>query len=88
MVGCCPQVTPKCFLTEAYKHAGHQGVERTLARLMQNAYWVGMAQDVGQYCSCCIKCQITKALPHVPYSAKHSESPSHTPPLITPWEIE
>ena len=61
-----PKSLQQCFLAEAHEHAGHQGVERTLDRLMQNAYWVGMAKDVGQYCSCCIKCQITKAPPHMP----------------------
>ena len=55
-------------------------MERTLDRLMQNAYWVGMAKDVGQYCSCCIKCQITKAPPHMPVPLQ---------PVIAsrPWEL-
>ena len=29
---------------EVHDHAGHQGVERTLARVMENAYWVGMTK--------------------------------------------
>ena len=61
-----PKSLRKYFLAEAHEHAGHQGAERTLDRLMQNAYWVGMAKDVGRHCSSCIKCQITKAHPHVP----------------------
>ena len=44
-----PKSLQNCFLAEAHEHAGHQGMERTLSRLMQHAYWVGMAKDVGQY---------------------------------------
>ena len=75
-----PKSLQSCFLAEAHEHAGHQGMERTLSRLMQHAYWVGMAKDVGQYCGCCIKCQITKAPPHVPVPLK---------PVIAsrPWEL-
>ena len=64
----CPKSLQKHFLTEAHDHAGHQGAERTLDRLMQNAYWVGMARDVAQYCNHCIKCQTTKGRPGVPAS--------------------
>ena len=75
-----PKSLQNCFLAEAHEHAGHQGMERTLSRLMQHAYWVGMAKDVGQYCGCCIKCQITKAPPHVPVPLK---------PVIAsrPWKL-
>ena len=61
-----PKSLQKHFLTEAHDHAGHQGAERTLDRLMQNAYWVGMARDVAQYCNHCIKCQTTKGRPGAP----------------------
>ena len=30
---------------------GHQGISKTLQRLQEVAYWVGMAQDVSQYCA-------------------------------------
>ena len=75
-----PRSLQKQFLTEAHEHAGHQGAERTLDRLMQNAYWVGMARDVAQYCSHCIKCQTTKACPGVPAPLQ---------PVIAsrPWEL-
>ena len=78
MAVCCPKIA--CFLAEAHKHTGHQGAERMLDRHMQNAYWVGMAKDVGQHCSCCIKCQTTKAHPHVPAPLQ---------PVIAsrPWEL-
>jgi len=61
-----PQSMRRSFLVEANGHAGHQGAEQTLVRLMQNAYWVGMAKDVGQYCSHCIRCQIANAQPYKP----------------------
>ena len=75
-----PRSLQKQFLTEAHEHAGHQGAEWTLDRLMQNAYWVGMARDVAQYCSHCIKCQTTKARPGVPAPLQ---------PVIAsrPWEL-
>ena len=46
---------------EAHDHPGHQGVEWTLARLMENDYWVGVAKDVGKYCKHCFKCQTVNA---------------------------
>ena len=36
--------------------AGHQGFDKTLRRLQQEAYWVGMARDVELYCRECVKC--------------------------------
>ena len=40
--------------------AGHQGTAKTLHRLQEVAYWVGMAQAVSQYCTQCIVCQQAK----------------------------
>ena len=40
--------------------SGHQGVDKTLARLRQEAYWVGMAEDIDSYCRQCVKCQQAK----------------------------
>ena len=40
--------------------AGHQGFERTLERLRQEAYWVSMARDVERYCRECTKYQQSK----------------------------
>ena len=37
--------------------AGHQGSEKTLQRLRQEAYWVNMAHDVDKYCEQCVVCQ-------------------------------
>ena len=40
--------------------AGHLGSEKTLERLRMQAYWVGMARDVEQYCQECYTCQKSK----------------------------
>ena len=60
--------------------SGHQGAERTLSRLSEFSYWVGMAKDVSQYCSHCVPCQKAKApLP----------KPVPMQPIIAtrPWEM-
>ena len=63
-----PQSMQKSFLEEAHDYAGHQGTERTLARLLENAYWVGMAKDVGQHCKHCVRCQVANAQANKPAS--------------------
>ena len=75
-----PQSLHQFFLEEAHDRAGHQGSERTLDRLSQTAYWVGMAKEVSQYCSHCFTCQTAKALPHTPVPLQ---------PVIAsrPWEL-
>ena len=60
--------------------AGHQGIAKTLKRVKQEGYWVGMAKDVYSYCTNCLLCQKAK-LPFPP-----------CPPLVnTPigkqWQI-
>jgi len=75
-----PQSLQRSFLKDAHDQAGHQGMERTLDRLLQTAYWVGMAKAVGHYCSHCFTCQTTKAPPHAPVPLQ---------PVIAsrPWEL-
>ena len=60
--------------------AGHQGSERTLQRLRQEAYWVSMAKDVERHCRECTKCQQAK-LP-MPQRA-----PLTNVPIGRPWEM-
>ena len=55
---CGPQI-PKVFLCNVHEEAGHQGSDRTLARLVEVAYWVGMGCDAAQHCRTCVKHQIT-----------------------------
>ena len=47
--------------------AGHQGAEKTLERLCQEAYWVNMARDTENHCRECSKCQ--QAKPPMPQRA-------------------
>jgi len=67
----------KKFLHMAHDASGHQG---TLARLLDFTYWVGMAREVGKYCTCCTTCQMAKA-PATP--------PAPLQPIVTsrPWEM-
>ena len=64
----------------AHDTSGHQGTDKTLARLSDFTYWVGMARDVGNYCTCCVTCQMAKA-PAAP--------PASLQPIVTsrPWEL-
>ena len=56
------------------------GTAKTLARLSNFTYWVGMARDAGQYCTCCTTCQNAKA---------PATSPAPLQPIVTtrPWEL-
>ena len=75
-----PSSLQSMFLKLAHEDSGHQGVERTLSRLTDVAYWVGMAKSTTHHCKVCIKCQISKAtLPR----------PAPLQPILTtrPWEM-
>ena len=68
------------FLKLVHEDCGHQGVERTLSRLSNIAYWVGMAKNVVHHCKVCVKCQFSKAPPPKPIPLQ--------PVLATrPWEM-
>ena len=75
-----PKSQQKTFLTIVHEDSGHQGIDRTLARLSEMAYWVGMGKDVVRHCTHCYKCQITKA---------PEQSPAPLQPIIAskPWEL-
>ena len=60
--------------------AGHQGSDRTLERLRNEAYWVSMAQDVERHCRECTKCQQSK-LPMPP------RAPLRNVPVGRPWQM-
>ena len=51
-----------------------------MARLSEMAYWVGLGNDVAHYCTCCFKCQVTKA---------PEQTPAPLQPVIAtkPWEL-
>ena len=56
-----PSSLQSLFLKLAHEDLDHQKVERTLSRLTDVAYWVGMAKNTTHHCKVCIKCQISKA---------------------------
>ncbi|KAL5481615.1 hypothetical protein EMCRGX_G021810 [Ephydatia muelleri] len=58
--------------------AGHQGIEKTLQRLKQEAFWANVAKDVNQYCSKCVVCQQAK-LP--------TPAPMTNIPIGRPWKM-
>ena len=60
--------------------AGHQGIAKTLKRVQQEAYWVGMAKDVYSYYTNCMVCQ--KAKPPLPPRA-----PLVNTPIGKPWQM-
>ena len=60
--------------------AGHLGSDKTLERLRQEAYWVGMARDVNQHCRECTKCQQAK----LPAPQK---APLTNVPIGRPWQM-
>ena len=75
-----PRSLQGLFLKLVHEDCGHQGVERTLSRLSDIAYWVGMAKNVVHHCKVCVKCQFSKAPPPKPIPLQ--------PVLATrPWEM-
>ena len=75
-----PKSQQKTFLNIAHDDSGHQGADRTMARLAEIVYWVGMGKDVVHHCIHCFKCQINK----VP-----AQQPAPLQPIIAsrPWEL-
>ena len=60
--------------------AGHQGIVKTLQRLQESAYWVGMAQNVAKYCRQCTVCQQAKLPAPTP-------APLTNVPIGGPWQM-
>ena len=42
------------FLRSAHEESGHQGMDRTMARLSEVAYWVRMGKDVAAGTVCVV----------------------------------
>ena len=47
--------------------AGHEGIEKTIARIASNYYFPGMKKDVTSHIAQCNTCQTTKHARHRPY---------------------
>ena len=60
--------------------AGHQGVEKTLTRLRQEAFWPNMHNDVKEFCKNCVLCQRSK-LPNL------TPAPLTSMPIGRSWEM-
>ena len=60
--------------------AGHQGVEKTLARLRQEAFWPNMHNEVKEFCKNCVLCQRSK-LPNP------TPAPLTSMPIGRSWEM-
>ena len=57
-----PQALRESTLAEAHGSvaSGHFGIKRTLLRLRRSSYWVGMRQDVQEWCRVCEVCAAKK----------------------------
>ena len=75
-----PKSLQRSFLKIAHEESGHQGIDRTLDRLSEVAYWVGQGRDVVHHCRYCTRCQFTKA---------PESMPAPLQPVIAskPWEL-
>ena len=56
-----PYSLQNLFLKLAHDDSGHQGVDRTMSKLSDMVYWIGMGRKVADYCKFCVKCQYCKA---------------------------
>ena len=75
-----PNFLCKEFLHMAHNAAGHLGTAKTIARLSDFTYWVGIAKNAGYHCTHCVTCQMVKA-PARPTASLQ--------PIVTsrPWEM-
>jgi len=65
----------QCVMTPAHAGvmSGHQGVHRTLERVVKSFWWLGMSNDVNNFCHSCDICQRTVSkgrTPKVPLRKK------------------
>ena len=75
-----PDCLRKELLYMAQNAAGYQGTDKTIARLSDFTYRVGIAKDAGYHCTHCVACQMVK----VP-----ARPPASLQPVLTSrsWEI-
>lgn len=50
---------------------GHFGRDKTLAKINERYYWMGMVEDVKDFCRTCEKCQRANRFESNPYGAAH-----------------
>ena len=79
-------ILPMSLRKEALQHnhdhpsAGHLGVDKTLQRILKEAYWVYMASDVTKYCHECTRCQQVKP-------SKPTRAPLTSVPIGRVWQM-
>ena len=79
-------ILPMSLRKEALQHnhdhpsAGHLGVDKTLQRILKEAYWVYMASDVTKYCHECTRCQQVKP-------SKPTRAPLSSVPIGRAWQM-
>lgn len=56
-----PEALKPHVLESLHDHAGHQGIERTLALVRTRCFWPGMQRDTTEYCRRCERCTLAKA---------------------------
>ena len=62
--------------------AGHPGVNRTMATIVQRFFWPGMTKDIRRYVKVCSTCQRIKSVRHKPYGLLQS-----LPVPDRPWQM-
>ena len=76
-----PSMRPQLLHRTHYEpSAEHQGTDKTLNRLQEEAYWVGMASDVEKHCRECLNCQQRK-------QPLHTKAPMTSIPIGHAWEM-
>ena len=76
-----PSMKPQLLqCTHNEPSAGHQGTDKTLHHLQEEAYWVGMASDVEKHCKECLNCQQRK-------QPLHTKVTMTSIPIGHPWEM-
>jgi len=82
---CLPKGADKVHILQEMhdsKTAGHQGVRRTLAKVIGIFYWAGMYGDVVKYVETCHRCQLSK----IDRRAQMGE-PRALPVPEEPWDM-
>jgi len=57
---------------------GHEGTEKTVARLKESYHWPGMWNDVNEYVKTCLECQCFRPMP-IPKNLSNKSSPVERP---------
>ena len=68
-------------LTQLHDDSGHMGIEKTMARLENRFWWLGMTQDVKDWIRCCEPCAKRKM------PAIRPRAPLKSIPVGGPWEM-